>query len=82
VKSYNTDFSLVYRSALAHIFSRSQPMRESNTANLQHIVNGIFLNNIDSDIFFIFYLIRWRNIYIFDNCHSFYFISSVLMYFF
>jgi hypothetical protein len=28
-----TDFSLVYRSAFAQIFSRSQPMRESNTFN-------------------------------------------------
>jgi hypothetical protein len=28
-----TDVSLVYRSALAQIFPRSQPMRESNTSN-------------------------------------------------
>jgi hypothetical protein len=29
-----TDFLLVYRTAFAHIFPRSQPMRESNTDSL------------------------------------------------
>jgi hypothetical protein len=43
-----TDFSLVYRSALAQIFPRSQPMKESNTStrlnssNIQrHVVHKL-----------------------------------------
>jgi hypothetical protein len=44
-----TDFSLVYRSAIAQIFLRSQPMRESNTKlnyeNVSHVnfVTVVFL---------------------------------------
>jgi hypothetical protein len=38
-----TDFSLVYRPAFAQIFSRSQPMRESNTYT---ILNNDYSNKL------------------------------------
>jgi hypothetical protein len=38
-----TDFSLVYRSAFAQIFPRSQPMRESNTSTTRFAVPALAL---------------------------------------